>query len=652
MKWTIRKKLILSFLAILLIPSLLIGFSAYNSAKNEIKQQMIASANENISSLDRLITDQIGKKTHDAEIYSSLVTSKSIQGEESPALRLRLDQYAKLHPEAVSIYVGTTNGIMIQEPRQELAADYDPRDRPWYKQAVEANGETVITPPYVSSSGSNVVTIARQTADKSGVIGINLTLDSITAMTDPIKVGKEGYAILLDGERHFIVHPTEEFGAEATDSLYDRLYSGESGSFDYIFNNDSKFMTFLTNEATGWKIGGTMYSSEITEVTKPILWKTAATILLSLLAGAALVWAIIRSITRPLHSLKQSADTLSQGDLIQTIEAGSRRDEIGDLSRSFGLMAQNLRELIGQVDRNTEQVAAASEELTASADETTAATGHVANSIQKVAAGADQQTSAITTIVNDMEELRVGAGKIVDSTGIMAASAADTMSHAAEGEESVRRTVAQMNEIQEHVQASDEMIKSLSGRSAEINTIIDVISSIADQTNLLALNAAIEAARAGEHGKGFSVVAGEVRKLAEQSQASAGQIAGLIDVIQKDTQRSVELMSQASESVKTGISLSDDTSEKFSGILTGMEQIAPHVQDVTSIAAQVAAIVNQLTSSIHSVSDVAQNNASSAEQVAAATQEQLASLEEVNMAAKSLSVMAEELQQVVRKFTV
>lgn len=652
MKWTIRKKLTLSFLAILLVPSLLIGYSAYQSAKSEIKKQMVASANGNILTLNRIVTDYVEMKTHDAEIYSELVTAQSIQGEESRALRTRLDQYAKLHSEVVSIYVGTADGVMIQEPRQELAPDYDPRDRPWYQQAVEAGGETVITPPYVSSSGSNVVTIARQTADKSGVIGINLTMDGITEMASPIKVGKEGYPILLDAQRHFIVHPTETFGEEATDALYDQLYAAESGTFDYTFDNEDKFMAFSTNETTGWKIAGTMYTSEITEATRPILLKTAATILLSLLAGALLVWAIIRSITRPLLSLKQSAETLSQGDLTKPIEADGRPDEIGDLSRSFGVMAQNLRELIGQVDSSTEQVAAASEQLTASADETTAATGHVADSIQKVATGADEQTSAISTIVQEMNDLRAGAGKIVESAGVMAASAADAMVHASDGAESVRRTVAQMNQIQAHVQASDEMIQSLSGRSAEINTIIDVISSIANQTNLLALNAAIEAARAGEHGKGFSVVAGEVRKLAEQSQASAGQIAGLINVIQKDTDRSVELMSQASKSVQTGIALSDDTSEKFTGIVAGMEQITPQVQDVSAIAEQVADVVKQLAAAIHSVSDVAQNNASSAEQVAAATEEQLASLEEVNMASKSLSVMAEELQQVVRKFTV
>lgn len=652
MKWTIHKKLTLSFLAILLVPSLLIGYSAYQSAKNEIKKQMTASANENISTLNRLVTDHVEMKTHDAEIYSGLVTAQSIQGEESRALRTRLDQYAKLHPEVVSIYVGTADGIMIQEPRQELAPDYDPRERPWYQQAVEAGGETVITPPYVSSSGSNVVTIARQTADKSGVVGINLTMDAMMEMVSPIKVGKEGYSILLDAQRHFIVHPDETFGEEATDALYDQLYTSESGTFDYTFDGENKFMAFSTNETTGWKIAGTMYTSEITEATRPILIKTAATILLSLLAGAALVWAIIRSITRPLLSLKQSAETLSQGDLTKPIEADGRRDEIGDLSRAFGMMAHNLRELIGQVDRSTEQVAAASEQLTAGADETTAATVHVADSIQKVATGADEQTNAISTIVHDMDDLRAGAGKIVESAGVMTASAADAMVHASEGEESVRRTVAQMNQIQAHVQASDEMIQSLSGRSAEINTIVDVISSIANQTNLLALNAAIEAARAGEHGKGFSVVAGEVRKLAEQSQASAGQIANLINVIQKDTDRSVELMSQASQSVQTGIALSDDTSEKFTGIVTGMEQITPQVQDVSATASQVAAVVKQLAAAIHSVSDVAQSNASSAEQVAAATEEQLASLEEVNIASKSLSVMAEELQEVVRKFSV
>ncbi|WP_046173488.1 methyl-accepting chemotaxis protein [Domibacillus indicus] len=651
MRWTIRKKLILSFLALLLIPSGLIGYLSYQSAKNEMEKQLIDSADESVMTLDRLITDNVNMKTHDAGVYSELVSKKDIAGEESPALRRRLDQYAKLHPDVISIYVGTTDGVMIQEPRQELEPGYDPRDRPWYQEAVDAGGETIITEPYISSSGSEVVTIARQTADKAGVIGINLKMDALLEMAGLVKIGREGYPILLDGQKKFIVHPTEEFGTEAEDPLYEEMYKKEKGIFDYTLKNESKIMAYSTNEATGWKIGGTMYAKEITDAVRPILLKTVATVLISLLAGLLLAWTMVRSITRPILSLQQSAETLSQGDLTKPIEV-ERRDEIGDLSRAFANMAHNLRELILQVDHNTEQVAAASEELTASSDETTAATGHVADSIQKVAAGADEQTSALSSVLHEMDELRTGAGTIVDRTVDVSKSANETISHASEGAESVRRTVAQMNEIQEHVHASDQMIQSLSGRSAEITSIVDVISSIADQTNLLALNAAIEAARAGEHGKGFSVVAGEVRKLAEQSQASAGQIAGLIAAIQQDTEHSVRLMSQAARSVETGISLSDDISEKFGGILSGMQQIAPQIQDVAFIAEQVSGRVQQLSVSLEGVAGIAQDNSSSAEQVAAATEEQLASLEEVNTAARSLSVMAEELQQVVRKFSV
>lgn len=651
MKWTIRKKLILSFLAILLIPSGLIGYLTYQSAQTEMEKQLLSSANESILTLDRLITDKMSAKIHDADIYAGLVTASSVEGEESPDLRRRLDQYAKLHPEVISIYVGTQDGVMIQEPRQELAPDYDPRDRPWYQEAIDAGGETIITEPYISSSGSNVVTVAQQTADQTGVIGINVKMETFTDMASMIKIGQEGYAILLDSERKFIVHPTGEFGQPAEDPLYDSMYTSNAGTFDYMFEQDSKIMAFSTNETTGWKIGGTMYTQEMTDATQPILMKTITTVLLSLLAGIALMWLIIRSITRPLLSLKKSADVLSNGDLTQPIES-NRRDEIGDLSRAFGQMAHNLRELIVQVDQNTEQVAAASEELTASSDETTAATGHVADSIQTVASGADQQTSALSSVLYDMEQLQTGAGTIVERIEHVSKTADETVLFASEGEEAVRKTVNQMNEIQAHVQSSDAMIQSLNSRSAEINSIIDVISAIANQTNLLALNAAIEAARAGEHGKGFSVVASEVRKLAEQSQASASQIAGLIEAIQKDTQQSVSLMGQASQSVQVGISLSDDTSDKFNGILNGMQQIAPQMQDVSSIAEQVSASVDKLSAALDSVSSIAKDNAASSEQVAAATEQQLASLEEVNIAAKSLSQMAEELQQVVRKFSV
>ncbi|MBY6268842.1 methyl-accepting chemotaxis protein, partial [Parageobacillus thermoglucosidasius] len=163
---------------------------------------------------------------------------------------------------------------------------------------------------------------------------------------------------------------------------------------------------------------------------------------------------------------------------------------------------------------------------------------------------------------------------------------------------------------------------------------------------------AIEAARAGEQGKGFAVVADEVRKLAEQSRESAKRIAELIFSIQKDTENTVQMMKQATQNVKTGIEISQETMQKFSLILQGMKDISSQLEDISATAQQISAGIQELSSTANELAVVAKENAATSEEIAASTEEQLASMEEIASAAKSLENMAEELQKLVRTFNI
>nr|WP_262382913.1 methyl-accepting chemotaxis protein [Bacillus infantis] len=166
------------------------------------------------------------------------------------------------------------------------------------------------------------------------------------------------------------------------------------------------------------------------------------------------------------------------------------------------------------------------------------------------------------------------------------------------------------------------------------------------------LNAAIEAARAGEHGKGFAVVADEVRKLAEQSQASTKSIADLIALIQQDTEESVKIMDEAVINAEEGVKVSEQTSEKFAGILNSTRNITPLIEQVTATVQQITASIDEATNAAMDISMMAQENASTSEEAAASTEEQLASMEEIHSSAQALAQMAEELKQVVDKFKI
>ena len=429
-----------------------------------------------------------------------------------------------MHPEALAIYLGTEKGIYVQEPRVTDTKNYDPRERDWYQQAIENKGETIISEPY-ADAGTNdmVITVSKSTEDGNGVVAVDLLLTHIQELTNHVKIGDEGYALLLDVNKKYIAHPTEDAGTVANEEFYNDLYKKEQGTFTYSLDNQDKMMSFITNDLTGWKIAGNLYRNELDKSAAPILDKTLQIIIISFLIGAVLFIFILRSIMKPINDLKEHAITISQGDLTRTIKVKSN-DEIGQLGRAFNEMVESLRNLVNKVNLNATQVAASAQELTAGAEQTTDATEQVSHAIQEVASSSEKQTSGVEETANALDEIAHGVTLITDSSIKVSDLSRHTMNQAEIGGKVVSDVVNQMKSISESVTESNVMIESLNERSKEVSTILNVITAIAEQTNLLSLNAAIEAARAGEHGRGFSVVAEEVRKLAEQSQQSAKEI--------------------------------------------------------------------------------------------------------------------------------
>lgn len=646
----IKVKLIFTFTIILIVPGMCIGYFADSAAKEAVEDESLHGIEQRLSLLNITINNMIQPKMVDLEYFAKNTNAQMYQEENSTELRARLDEYIHTHPEAASIYLGTETGLFIQEPLVNDTQSYDPRKRDWYKQAMDNKGEIIITAPHEDADTEEmVITVAKSTDDGNGVMAVDLSLAQIQEITNQVEIGEQGYVLILDAQKKIIAHPSIDDGTEVNEEYLNDVYQTEQGTFSFTDDNEEKMMSYITNDLTGWKIAGTLYTDELSKAAVPIFQKTSMTIILSILIGAAVIYLIIKSIMKPINVLKNHAITISKGDLTQNININTK-DEIGQLGKAFNGMLENLRSLVKKVQDNSIQVAASAEELTASAEQTAEASEQVTLAIQEVAGSSEKQTSDVEETAKALNEIAHGVTFITDSSIKVSELSRHTMNQAEIGGKAVSDTVSQMKSISASVTESNAMIESLHESSKEVSSILNVITAIADQTNLLSLNAAIEAARAGEHGRGFSIVAEEVRKLAEQSQKSAKEIDVIIQKILKETGNAVHKMAQVNEDVTTGVQISNEAIEKFEQILQGTKEIVPQMEEISVTTQQIAASIEELNATTNELSIIAQENAAASEEVAATTEEQLASMQEIASSATALSKMAEELNQSISQF--
>ncbi|MDQ0722999.1 methyl-accepting chemotaxis protein [Paenibacillus sp. W4I10] len=650
--WNIRNKLLVSFLAVLLLPSLAVGLITLTMAEDGVQGQLVDSAMQSVSTANTIVESQVNNKIHDINYFADALDPSLIKGEnDSPEIQVKLEQYLGLHPDALNIFIGTEEGVMVRgkaKTGNAQEANYDPRERDWYKLAMEKPGTAVVSAVSKNTDGIAVVFISKTLKDQSGVVGLSMDLTDLQEQAS-IKVGQEGYVIIMDANKNYVVSPVIDAGTQETSGMLDEMYEGPEGQFDYVFNEQPKMMIFSTNEATGWKIAGTMFKSEITNASKDIRMATFIVILAATFLTLIFIIWFTRSMLRPIKRLQESARAVSKGDLTVKMETG-RKDEVGDLAKYFERMVDNLRMMILGVQETTEQVSASSQELSASAEQTTKAIEHSTLAIQELAEGAEHQVNSVRDGSGQMSRMAEDVRLMSERVQSITANMRNTSGAASSGNEAAGQAVVQMNSIQETVEQLGTVVRSLNARSVEIGSMVDVIASISKQTNLLALNASIEAARAGDAGRGFAVVAGEVRKLAEESGSSAGQISELVHNIRQDMDTALIAMNAAQTRVGEGIQAVNTSGQSFAQIREAVEDAVHTLDDLSATTKQLESGASHVAKAMSDISNVTQESAANTESVSASSQEQLASVEEIASSSAHLNSMAEQLQGLLGMF--
>lgn len=446
---------------------------------------------------------------------------------------------------------------------------------------------------------------------------------------------------------------TSEYLSAMT-SVQDLALSGQTDAAYKLYMNRSvpprNNMIASADELTVYHENGTeqLYNESQQHV------ETARTMMIGLSVLSMVVFLLVsvvisRSITHPIREVKSLLTKAEHGDL-RAAGTYQSRDELGQLTRSFNEMTGEIRRVVEKVDETAEQAALSSVELTRYAEETMETANNIKVVTGEVAEGAETQLVELTETVVTMNQLSETVRHIAENAQSASSSALHVSEKASSGQLSVEEAVHQMSTIHTHFAQLEERIDGLGYRSTEISQIVDTITEIADQTNLLALNAAIEAARAGEHGRGFSVVAEEVRRLAEQSAMSAKKITTLISSVQSETDSAMNTMDEASGEVTKGLDIVRSAGESFSHIYTSTNIVTAQIQEVSAAVQQIAAGTEQLVSNASNIQRLAEKTALHTDAAAASTEQQAEAIARIVQSAGNLSDVSVLLKNTIGRF--
>lgn len=376
-------------------------------------------------------------------------------------------------------------------------------------------------------------------------------------------------------------------------------------------------------------------------------------ILFSIMIGTGVSIITYHAVIRPLKSITQKMKEISQsgGDLTQRINLNST-EELGQLSGVFDSFMDKLQHMIRDIVLSSNSIACFSEQLSLATNNTVRALQQISEAVQSVADGSSENVAVVqqtNAALSQEAEFTEATALAVRQTTV---NGREVENSAEEGEVKVMEVSLSMDKIAGTSRGVTEIILALEESSEKIARIVELITGIADQTNLLALNAAIEAARAGEGGRGFNVVAGEIRKLADESSNAAKGIAELISDNRRKTQLAVMSVEEVDSMVILGVEKTAEVKNSFETILKNIKSMVPKISGIELDVEKQVFITGEIAKAMNNIALTAQDTAAGTQQVNACVEEQLSTLEEIKKNANELSGIAELLKRLTAGFIV
>ena len=498
------------------------------------------------------------------------------------------------------VYFGDSQGSFTIRPDSKMPDGYDPRTRPWYKDALNSTTSS-LTEPYIdAATGQMVITIGtavKKAGQTLGVVGADLTLETITDNINSLNFNGMGYAFLVNADGKILVHPNKELSTKNLKDIYAQETPTISTNISEVkLDGKTRIVTFAPIKGLGntnWYVGLSIDKDKAFAALGDFRTTAIIATLIAVVSIIALLGLLIRLLMQPLHVMTRAMQNIAEGegDLTRRLNIESQ-DEFGTLATAFNHFVQRIHTSISEVASATEHVNEVALRVVS------ASNSSMVNS--------DEQASRTNSVAAAINELGAAAHEIARNAAQASHQASDARGLAEEGQQVVERSINSMQQLSQMLSTSSGHIESLNDKTVNIGQILEVITSISQQTNLLALNAAIEAARAGEAGRGFAVVADEVRNLAHRTQESAQQVQTMIEELQISARESVSTMEESQRHSQNSVEIANRAGERLVSVTERIGEIDGMNQSVATATEEQTSVVESINMDITEINTLNQ----------------------------------------------
>ncbi|MDB1940931.1 methyl-accepting chemotaxis protein [Clostridium tertium] len=662
MKKTIKKEIIQLLIFTSIIPIIVIFIANFYSLNKNINEFTDSAIKSSINLLNEELVNIHLNSDRDVDYLALDANAKGIKenkNNEALWFEKTLQNYTKVNDDVVSAYIGSEDGKFLLSPYEDMGSDYDPRNREWYKKAVNNPSEVIMSEPYEDALNERIVVtysraVFNDIGELQGVIAIDKNLEKLSEIVRNIDLGEGAFTTIFSKDGTIIANNDSSLiGKNAKDIPWiEKVLNIENNTSKYLKLDGITYLSYRSIESeSGLNIAAFIPVSELIK-------SYVEDLILSIIVFISIVILVIISskiytgkLTKPIRQVVDVLNKIKNGDFTEKVESKIYYNkEIDSMINGLNTLIEDMGVLLSGVKEASEKVNCGSETLFGIISESSNVGEEVAKSVQQIAEGATNQAAQLDEGVRVVGELEDEVNKSIESSDRMLNTSKEVKISSTEGIVAIEN----LSEIYEkNKEASENMalkVDMLSTKSEEIGIIIDAIKSITEQTNLLALNASIEAARAGEVGRGFAVVAEEVRKLAEESAKSAteinsviGEIKGNIKEIYEDTVTTRKLNNDTQASLLK-------TKEKFGVIDNNINELEENIKEVTYSLDKITQSKDTVVYKISEVAAVSQETAAITEEVSAASEEQSSGLQEMAGEAETLKDYSEILNNLIKKF--